>query len=238
MHRTPVPTILILALLATASSGGTGWGVSPSVTLDTLDPEIAILAPPAGTVYGVEDSILFVWTVFDHNTAVSDEARRASGFVNGAPFESILFPEAVEQTWNWTNHMASSTECWLEIVAQDAFGNETTALGDTFAIYAPASPVPGLGLGTTLSPPSPNPFNPRTQISFDLEAAGQTSLTVFDLQGRRVKILCSGEYPAGHHETTWTGRDEGGRRMAGGSYLVRLSVAGRVVLTRKVVLIQ
>jgi len=238
MHRTTVPTILILALLSTASFGGTGWDVSPSVTLDTVDPEIAILGPPAGTVYAVEDTIPFVWTVFDHNTAISDEARRASGIVNGASFDSILFTEAFEQTWNWTNHMVSSTECWLEVVARDAFGNETTALGDTFTIYAPASPVPDLSTGITLSPPSPNPFNPRTLISFDLETTGRASLTIFDLQGRRVKTLCSGVYPAGRHETSWSGRDDRGRRVAGGSYLVRLLVAGHGVLTQKVVLIQ
>jgi flagellar hook assembly protein FlgD len=60
-------------------------------------------------------------------------------------------------------------------------------------------------------------------------------LQVFDLNGRLVRTLVSQPMPAGHHEATWDGAGEGGRREAPGLYLYRIHAgafegAGRTVL--------
>lgn len=69
----------------------------------------------------------------------------------------------------------------------------------------------------------PNPFNPSTRISGELVAAGRVELGVFDAQGRRQRVLASGELPAGPFSLEWDGRDDAGRRLPGGVYFVRLS---------------
>jgi len=66
---------------------------------------------------------------------------------------------------------------------------------------------------------APNPFNPRTAIAFDLPAASHVELTVYDLRGRAVRQLVSGELPSGHHVRHWNGRDDGGRAVASGTYV-------------------
>jgi len=238
MHKTTLATLLLLALAAAPSEGGKGQGTSAPATFDTVPPEITILDDGAGVVYAVEDTIRFAWSVTDDNAAASDQDRVAYGYANAAPFDSVGFSAATAQTWDWTEHMVSSVTCWLHVSVKDAFGNLATADGDTFTIYAPASPVPELPAGIALAPPAPNPFNPRTRVSFDLDSPGRVTLAVFDLQGRLVKTLCEGELRAGRHDVPWTGRDERGRRVAGGPYLLRLEVAERGVLTRKVVLVQ
>ena len=43
------------------------------------------------------------------------------------------------------------------------------------------------------------PFNPATQLAFDLPQAAQVELSVFDLLGRRIAVLAQGEYAAGTH---------------------------------------
>ena len=84
----------------------------------------------------------------------------------------------------------------------------------------------------------PNPFNPRTTISYDLPAAAQVSLKIYDLAGRRVKVLQEGvsEKP-GRHDITWDGRDDSGRRVPAGVYLFRLE-AGGYSETRRMVLVK
>lgn len=72
----------------------------------------------------------------------------------------------------------------------------------------------------------PNPFNPTLAVTFELERAGAGSLEVFDLQGRRVRILRMGVMEAGRHDVTWDGNDDGGRRLASGTYVLRLSAPG------------
>ena len=84
---------------------------------------------------------------------------------------------------------------------------------------------------------SPNPFNPRTVVSFDLPAASTTQLELYDLSGRLVETLVSGELNAGTHSLTWDGTDRSGRPVAAGVYLVRLQ-AGGLSARQKVMLIR
>jgi hypothetical protein len=48
----------------------------------------------------------------------------------------------------------------------------------------------------------PNPFNPTTQISFSLDHKSMVNLKLFDVLGREIKILTSGEYQSGMHTIT------------------------------------
>jgi len=50
-----------------------------------------------------------------------------------------------------------------------------------------------------LYPPSPNPFNAKASIRYDLPAAGHILLAVYDINGRQVDVLVNGEMPAGRH---------------------------------------
>ena len=71
----------------------------------------------------------------------------------------------------------------------------------------------------------PNPFNPKTEIRFTLPSAGEVSLDVFDVEGRRVRTLAAGDHAAGEHRVTWNGRDDAGRSMSSGVYFYKLSGA-------------
>jgi len=73
---------------------------------------------------------------------------------------------------------------------------------------------------------APNPFQRATTIAFELPAAGQTELAVYDPAGRRVRTLERGYLPAGSHRTVWDGTDERGQPVHGGVYFTRLTVAG------------
>ena len=68
----------------------------------------------------------------------------------------------------------------------------------------------------------PNPFNPRTVIPFSLPRAGEVELGIYDVAGRLVRTLVSGELPPGDHEAVWRGLDARGRAVASGAYYARL----------------
>lgn len=72
----------------------------------------------------------------------------------------------------------------------------------------------------------PNPFNPRTTVSFSLAAPGLVDVGVYDLTGRRVATLLHEPRPAGRGSVEWRGLDDGGRRVASGVYVVRLAAGG------------
>lgn len=78
----------------------------------------------------------------------------------------------------------------------------------------------------------PNPFAEQTTLRYQLDARGTATLEVFDLLGRRVRVLAEGEHRAGSHAAVWDGRDAAERRVASGVYLVRLRTADATATRR------
>ncbi len=81
----------------------------------------------------------------------------------------------------------------------------------------------------------PNPFNPRVTVSWRLPGPTRGDVAVYDLAGRHLRTLAQGALPAGPQRVSWDGRDEAGRDLAAGTYLVTMR-AGAQTRTCKVVL--
>ncbi|MFZ0392108.1 MAG: T9SS type A sorting domain-containing protein [Calditrichia bacterium] len=88
-----------------------------------------------------------------------------------------------------------------------------------------------------LMPNYPNPFNPVTTISYRLPSRQQVKLEIFDLLGRKVRILQEGVQNGGFYRINWDGRNNAGQQVASGTYLYRLK-AGKRVETRKMLLLR
>jgi len=81
----------------------------------------------------------------------------------------------------------------------------------------------------------PNPFNPRTTITYRAAAGTAVTVRVFDLRGRRIQDLVDGVATGAWQSVAWDGRDGRGTELAAGVYLVRL-VADQAVRTSRIVL--
>jgi hypothetical protein len=68
----------------------------------------------------------------------------------------------------------------------------------------------------------PNPFNSHTVIEFTIAAAGQASLTIYDIQGRVVRNLLNSYYETGHYQAVWDGYSESGQAVSSGVYFYTL----------------
>ena len=88
-------------------------------------------------------------------------------------------------------------------------------------------PAPGI-----LRANYPNPFNPVTQISYELHEETHVRLSVSNTAGRVVATLVNGFEAAGEHTVTW--KADG---MASGVYFYRIT-AGSVIETRKMLLVK
>jgi hypothetical protein len=83
-----------------------------------------------------------------------------------------------------------------------------------------------------LSQNFPNPFNPTTAISFQLPERGQINLSIYDLNGQKLRTLVDGIQDAGHYTVNFHAGD-----LPSGVYLYRLT-AGSDVMTKKMVLMK
>jgi hypothetical protein len=89
----------------------------------------------------------------------------------------------------------------------------------------PGGEIPSSPLSLTAYP---NPFNPRTTLSFTLGQSEATRITVFTLDGRPVRSLTDRVFSPGPNTISWNGLDDRGRRLPSGSYLIRMETASGV----------
>ena len=81
----------------------------------------------------------------------------------------------------------------------------------------------------------PNPFNPATDIRFQVgsaDAGRPLDLAIFDVRGRLVRTLHTGPLAAGPQAVTWDGRDAAGAAAAAGVYFYRLTTPARALTGR------
>jgi subtilisin family serine protease len=95
----------------------------------------------------------------------------------------------------------------------------------------------GLPLRTELFEPWPMPLRSSANLRFNLGEAGRMRLSIFDVQGRRVKVLDEGERPAGPMALSWDLRDGKGHELSTGIYFLTLETHGEK-LSRKMLILR
>jgi hypothetical protein len=109
----------------------------------------------------------------------------------------------------------------------DAVSREAT-VPEAFAIY----------------PNYPNPFNPTTEIRYELPQNSYVSLTVYNLAGQKIRTLVDDQQTAGYYRIFWDGKDDLGGEVASGVYVYRILVRpqqvgdGPIEVVRKMTLLR
>jgi len=111
------------------------------------------------------------------------------------------------------------------------FGSDDGSNGPPIAVRPTPTPE------TVLNPAYPNPFNPRTTLSFNLSRNGNVSMKIYTVEGRYVATVHDGPLTAGPRQFTWQGTNHNGQPVASGVYLVELR-APDGVLQQKVNLLK
>jgi plastocyanin len=105
---------------------------------------------------------------------------------------------------------------------------EFTIVNELINSSVAAVETPGVTGLLLLDAPHPNPFNPKSAISFELVRSGSVDLDVLDARGRRIKYLLAGDYrEAARYTVYWDGTDAHGAAVASGTYLFRLRSGGQ-----------
>jgi len=189
------------------------WNVQPAVRLSAPD------------LSGVQTS--FTHALPPNGARASEDTMqvRINGLVAGVPYawrarslsRSVYFPTTI---WQSPVHSGAREYDIRELGAWVGVGQGPLAADDL-----------------SLTAPSPNPMRSRSNISFRLDHAQQVSLTILDVQGRRVRGLVEGMQTAGPHTVTWGGESDDGRAAPDGVYFYRLETGGKVT-SRKLALVR
>jgi hypothetical protein len=116
-----------------------------------------------------------------------------------------------------TQFPAMGTDICIGTKLLDWADEDIEELGDP--IWARTIPPP---TAAVLRQNFPNPFNPGTQIDFELPREGSVTLRVFDTRGRLVRELLHLRMAGGPHAVDWDGRDARGVPVGSGVYVYEL----------------
>ncbi|MFQ5607858.1 MAG: FlgD immunoglobulin-like domain containing protein [Candidatus Zixiibacteriota bacterium] len=141
-----------------------------------------------------------------------------------AMFEPVTLASRGRSWFGWVDARSEGMNVYLT-----GFVHSQTDVVDGNGVFLPNTFV--------LDQNYPNPFNPSTKISFTITARDRVSLEVYNMAGRKVRILVNQDLPAGAHIVEWDGRDDTGESVASGIYLYRL-MAGKRSAARKMTLLK
>jgi len=139
-----------------------------------------------------------------------------------------------------------NTQYAIRVLAEDIYGDRNTVRPTQYVVTGnldyctidiPVLDKPVIPEMYLLLQNRPNPFNASTVIEFGLPVEGNVRLEIYDVLGRRMCRLVDDFMPAGYHNVTWNGRDDGGVILASGMYFYRLT-AEAYTKTKKMVLMK
>jgi|GEM_PF-5047629 len=183
----------------------------------------------ATTTYtvGVIETITVPAGIFPNAYRV--DKRLASQAPDSQPFESEWYVNGAGRVYGEQYNEDGTIDFYTELTSYSVSGSGffPEDLGNTWeyeeTVVFP-SPVNDqeMPVMATLANAYPNPFNPSTQLAFELTESGPVRLGIYDATGRLITTLVDEHRADGHHEVTWNGRDNSGRLSPAGVYLYRL----------------
>ena len=84
---------------------------------------------------------------------------------------------------------------------------------------------------------SPNPFNSSTSIRFLLSSQASVNLYIYDILGRKTRILFDNKCNPGSYIVSWDGRNDMGKEVTSGIFFYKLSVNAQTE-TKKMLLLR
>lgn len=142
------------------------------------------------------------------------------------------------RTWDIRPHQGRT--CYIHIVDDENGEMGHLNVDEIIEIIGPLSSVdtPDPRRALLNHKAAPNPFNPRTSISFTLEKTSDVQLRIHDLRGRLVYSSHRSQALAGRNSLSWDGQDEHGQRASAGGYLYCLLVDGTPAASGKISLVK
>ena len=147
--------------------------------------------------------------------AIQDEYRILPGFTDGEELDLRLWDQDRQVEISLTGDMVSHPYGEIELLSGEM------TLG---SVVTP--------LQYRLCEAFPNPFNPTTNIAYELPENGMVNIVVYDMIGREVTQLVNSVEDAGYHSVIWDAS-----KVASGTYLVNMH-SGTSKQTQKIMLVK
>lgn len=132
--------------------------------------------------------------------------------------------------------LAAGTLYYVAIKTADEAGN-WSAISNVATVLPPTTAAGDVTADFSFSNPWPNPARASLRLAFALPRAAEVEVDAFGVSGRHVRKIASGWRAAGPWELDWDLRDDGGRSVPAGVYLIRARL-GEGAWSRRVTVVR
>ena len=217
----PAPSLNLAEIALTKTIADTNPGAQPGDTLDFSTPLWEFYVSGLTTSFTIPTLGPNVTPGIVSPASTADQDR-LDWTITGAGL--TLAPSFSYDDWDFEDRVLEGTH---------AAWNTQTFIPFPAALYTGVESQGGAGQRVALGDAAPNPFSRSTAVAFRVpDSAVNARLEVYDLTGRRVRVLVDGGETAKRGSAVWDGLDDAGRRVAPGSYLLRLEAGGTVVSSK------
>ena len=200
------------------------------LTLDVIGPlpplDFSLGSPADGDTILTNTEVAFTWQrAVDQN--LNETAEYVVWFKTGEDSVFAATPDTSLTVDVGLLGLQIPSDTTLTWWVQGVSGMDTVASRERFTLHYLINALDEEGVARpavfALQGAYPTPFNSQATVRFSVDRAAQTSLKVYDLQGREVAVLHDRVAAAGSHQVVWNGA-----ALPSGVYLLRLESMGRV----------
>ncbi|NNF07856.1 MAG: T9SS type A sorting domain-containing protein, partial [Candidatus Eisenbacteria bacterium] len=202
----------------------TNWAVNAAnpvwFTIGTRPVPVRLLAMEAAWL---NDGVHLTWEVADAHEVLGFQVERSAGDDFTRVNETLIASRGDNPTgeaYSFTDRQPTDDGLVTYRVVGVTRDGASVVLGSRDVRRPQIAGLP------VLLPASPNPMRDGTKISLQIPSGGAGlfgTVSIYDVNGRKVDELFSGKLgTTGSLDLNWNGRDAQGRRVASGSYFVKL----------------
>jgi len=214
-------------------------------------PAVMLLQPDDGAMIAVDESNMgsdfpFIWTAVndedndpvtyvvsatDEAGEVRDTSMAMAGWFPtfGHLAEPLLEDSVSVMTYSWN---VFATDSWDSTASMNGPRSLTIDVSGLLALD-------GIGLPEVFALHNnyPNPFNPVTNITYDIPEVAQVTLEIYNVSGQKVRTLAQGQHEPGRYRIQWNATNDYGNPLSSGMYIYRIH-AGDFVSVKKLILMK
>jgi hypothetical protein len=177
------------------------------------------------------DPVMYVVSATDEDGSMSDTSMAVAGWFPtiGELAAPLLEDSVAVMTYSW-NVWASDP--WDSTASSNGPRSLTIDVSGLLALD-------GIGLPDVFSLHNnyPNPFNPVTNITYDIPEVAQVTLDIYNVSGQKVRTLAQGQHEPGRYRIQWNATNDYGNPLSSGMYIYRIH-AGDFVSVKKLILMK
>jgi len=187
------------------------WHWDPHVAIEIVSQYFSIINDPPELILPehfqiVMNPVLFSW----------------ESLIGADSYEIWIDNELVSTLYStfYTTSLENGTHIWK---VRASYGNLNTPFSNTRTVAIDNVSTQDIALESEseiLLNCYPNPFNPETNILFELSFNSNVLLEIYNIKGQKVTTLVNGPFEAGSHKVTWNATDQ-----SSGIYLLRFNTA-------------